>query len=123
DRKAGAALPRLAGGRVDRITAKDVALACGQGDPLAARLVEEAGDALVAGAASLANAFNPARLILGGGVVEGLPDLVERVRRGLPERALATAAQAVEVCRAKLGGEAGVVGAAAFAFRALVPHQ
>ena len=63
------------------------------GTKIAAALVNEqgrmqVGEALVAGMVSLVNAFNPCRLILGGGVIGGLPELVEKVERGVAEKAL-----------------------------------
>jgi glucokinase len=97
------------------VTAQAVARAAQSGDPLAGRLVEEAARALVAGCASLVNAFNPCRLILGGGVIEGLPELVERIARGVAQEGLQAATESLQVLPARLHGEAGVIGAAALA--------
>ena len=96
-----------------------VAEAAHAGDPLARELVEEAAQALIAGAIGIVNAFNPRRLILGGGVIEGLPELVARVTRGVSERALEAASKALQVLPAQLHNDAGVVGAAALVMRLL----
>ena len=87
------------------------------GDPLARLVLNEVTQALIAGAVGLVNAFNPSRLILGGGVLEGLPELVERLDQGLRRRSLNAASEAVQVLPAKLGNDAGVVGAATLALR------
>ncbi|MCL4465573.1 MAG: ROK family protein [Chloroflexi bacterium] len=119
DRSAGASLLRLADGRQDAVTARIVAEAAHAGDPLARELVEEVAQALIAGAIGIVNGFNPSRLVLGGGVIEGQPELVARVARGVSEQALEAASTALQVLPARLHNDAGVVGAAALAMRLL----
>ena len=87
------------------------------GDPLARQLIDRVVEALIAGSVSLIHAFNPHHLIFGGGVTEGQPELVERIAQGVYRRALKVAAASLQILPAKLGGDAGVVGAAAFAIR------
>ena len=115
DPGAGAALVALAEGKSENLTAALVAEAAHQSDPLAQRLVAESGEALAVGVASIVNAFNPCVVILGGGVIEGLPELVQTVKEGVLQRALAAAAEQVSIVKAALGGHAGVIGAAAMA--------
>ena len=115
DPVAGAPLLELAHGRIESINGSLVAQLFRRGDALATRLVEETGAALGAGASGLVNAFNPSRLILGGGVIEGIPELVQRVEEVVAQRALRAASAHLEIVRAALGGDAGVVGAAALA--------
>ena len=43
---------------------------------LARLLVEETGRYLAAGVVSIVNAFNPCVMVLGGGVIEGIPELI-----------------------------------------------
>jgi glucokinase len=102
-------------GRVEKITAETVSQAYRQGDSLARRLVEETGQYLGAGVVSIVNAFNPCRVVLGGGVIEGIPDLVQIVEEFTRRKALAAAVEKLEIVKANLGGDAGVVGAAALA--------
>ncbi len=99
------------------VTARVVADAARAGDPLARRIVDEVTRALIAGTVGLVNAFNPCRLILGGGVMEGLPELLECVAQGIRRYALDAASEALEVLPAKLHNDAGVVGAASLAIR------
>lgn len=117
DASAGRLLVELAGGQVDEVTARTVVEAFHQGDPLAARLIEHVVDALTAGITGLVNTFNPCRVILGGGVAEGLPELTHWLRPRVDERALRAATESLEMVAAELHGDAGVVGAAALAMR------
>jgi len=114
---AGTALLAAAGGDSQSLTARIVAEVARQGDPLARRLVERVGQALAAGSVGLVNALNPSRLILGGGVIDGLPELLDVVRQGIQERALPSARQNLQVLPAKLQKDAVAIGAAAFAMR------
>jgi glucokinase len=111
----GEALLRLASGRREAITAGMVVQALKEGDPLSKKIMDRVTEALVAASIGIVNAFNPCRLILGGGVIEGYPKLIELIREGVRKRALKAAAERLEVLKASLGGDAGVVGAAALA--------
>lgn len=106
-------LLKLAGGQLNHVTAKTVVQASGEGDPLAQQLMEQVKKAFIAGCASLVNAFNPCRLILGGGVIDGMPEMVEWVDQGVRLIALQAATRSLEVVKAQLGKEVGVIGAAA----------
>lgn len=110
----GLLLKSLAG-NTEEITAETVSRAYRQGDPLARTLVKETGRYLGAGVASIINAFNPCRVVLGGGVIEGIPELVEMVKNFTRKRALEAAVERVEIVKTKLGGDAGVIGAASLA--------
>jgi len=109
---AGAALLAGVGGDAATLTAATVVAADQAGDPLAHRILDQAAAALGAGAASIVNAFNPCVLVLGGGVVEGCPRLVESVRQSVRERALPAPGATVRIAQAALGSEAGAIGAA-----------
>ena len=104
-----------AGGAIEAVSAEAVAKAAAAGDALALRILEKAGDALAAGCVSLVNAFNPCRLVLGGGVIDGVPRLIDRVRKEVSSYALPAAAASAEVVAADLGRAAGVVGAGSLA--------
>jgi len=64
---------------------------------------------------SIVNAFNPCLLVLGGGVIEGIPELIQMVKDITRNRALEAAVEELEIVKAALGGDAGVIGAAALA--------
>ena len=79
--------------------------------------MDQVTEALVAGVASLVKAFNPHRFIVGGGVIEGQPELVKKIAQGVYARALKAAAASLQILPAKLKGNAGVIGAAALTIR------
>jgi len=113
----GGTILRMAGGKVEDITARTLVQAFYAGDALATKIIDEVTDALAAGAAALVNAFNPCRIILGGGIIEGMPEMVSRIDKGVRRRALSAATGCLVICASKLGNKAGVIGAAAFALR------
>lgn len=118
----GAAMLAAAGGVMTHVTAATVTGAYRAGDPLAHELIEETAEYLAAGIVSIVNAFNPCVLVLGGGVVEHVPEYVGLVAPLVAQRALGTATEELSIVRAKLGNFAGVVGAAAMARGAGVVH-
>lgn len=109
-------------GSADAITAETVGQAYREGDPLAREIMDGVVHALAVGLGNLVNTFNPCRLILGGGVVDGVPELVARVREGITAEALGSARARLEVTTAKLGADAGVVGAASATLRRATQH-
>ncbi|MGE3953811.1 MAG: ROK family protein [Parachlamydiales bacterium] len=112
----GKALLKLAG-ETEQVITQHVIEAFRKNDPLATRLIEEAKEALIASCTSFINAFGPSRLILGGGVTQGLPELIEWIEAGVRKRALKAATNGLTVHKATLGNHAGVVGAGALALR------
>jgi glucokinase len=114
DETAGQRFIDLAGS-IDAITAETLDKAYEQGDALAKQLVEETGFYLGAGLTGIVNALNPRRLVLGGGVIEGVPVLVELVDAVIQQYAMEVARQHLSVVRSALGGDAGVIGAATLA--------
>ena len=115
DPEAGAALIERAGD-VESITGRTVHEAYDEGDPLATRLVDATAEYLGLGLASVVNAVNPERVVLGGGVIEGHPSYAEEARRIVRAQALRPAADEVEIVTSELGGRAGTVGAATMAW-------
>ena len=112
--KAGQTLVTLAGS-IPHISATTVSPAYADGDPLAHRLGEETAQYLAAGIVSIVNAFNPCLLILGGGVIQGLPEYVSMIERSVRHNALETAVEHLRIVMTALGNKAGVIGAAAMA--------
>ena len=94
----------------DQITARDVAAAAEQGDPLARAVWDAAMLWLGMGIAAAANLLDPGRVVIGGGLTRAGPLLLDPVRQIVAARALDPA---VEVVPAALGDEVGVLGGAA----------
>jgi glucokinase len=102
----------LVGGDLARVSASQVEQAHGQGDAYARDLWEENGELLGTATANYVTVLNPARLILGGGVLLGCPRLEAIVRRHIDGKVLRAAHRELTVERAFLGDDAGVIGAA-----------
>ena len=114
DAAAGRVLLRLAGS-LEHVTAAVVSQAFHDSDPLSVQLVEETGRYLASGIVSIVNGLNPSILILGGGIIEGTPELPEIIEPQVRARALPVALESLKLSRAALGNNAGVIGAAAIA--------
>lgn len=72
---------------------------------------------IVEGLCSLTHIFNPACFVLGGGVMER-SDVLEMVRQQFQKRVMPSFSE-VEILKAELGNQAGMIGAAAFARESL----
>lgn len=120
DMQAGKFMLALAENKIADITAITVAEAGRQHDALANSIIDNLGNSLIAGCASVVNAFGPCRLILGGGIIEGMPQLLDRIEKGIKQSALKAAIKDLEVLPATLHNDSGVIGAAAFAFNQLL---
>lgn len=81
------------------------------GDALAGRIVQETGEWLGVGLANLINLLNPERIVLGGGVLRGVPQLLGLAEASARRRALPASVAALQVVPAHFGREAGVIGA------------
>ena len=82
------------------------------GDELVLETIGEAGRYLGYGLASVISLLNPARIVMGGGVIESVGLLFEVASDYARRESLAVPGRAVEFTRAKLGDHSGVVGAA-----------
>ena len=111
---AGAAtrILELVDGDLVRVTASVVEDAHALGDAYAVALWEEVSRLLGTAVANLVTLLNPARLILGGGVILGAPRLAELTLRQFHESVSRSATRGLTVERAWLGDDAGVIGAA-----------
>jgi glucokinase len=102
---------RAAGETIDGRAVTDAAVA---GDEIARGVVAAAGHHLGVALASLANAFEPSVIVIGGGVSAVGDLLLEPARTELQSRALKPMNE-IPVLAAELGPEAGMIGAATMA--------
>jgi glucokinase len=101
--------------RGEELTARLVAEAAAAGDEFALELMYETGQYLGAGLTGLIHIFNPARVILGGGVIDGSPGLVAAAEAVVQTSAIPAYTEGLEVRRSELAGNAGVIGSASMA--------
>ena len=97
---------------VEGLTTETIFKAAGEGDAVAARVVETAGRALGLALADYVNINNPEAIVLGGGVLRVGRAYTEPVERELRRRALPALGEIVRLVSPGLGDDVGVTGAA-----------
>jgi len=112
-------MPALVGGRAEMIDASVVAQAARQGDPVAWEILEMTALYLGIGIANYINLVNPELVIIGGGVAQAGELLLAPIRRVVGQRAMKTQAASARIVPARLGEDAGVIGAAALVLERL----
>jgi glucokinase len=110
-------LIEIVAGKIENITAEKVEMAARGGDSLALEVISRVSDYLGIGMVNLVNIFNPEMIIVGGGMSKMGDLLLNPARQVVRERAFQLSAQAVRIVPAQLGEDAGVLGAAIFAFK------
>jgi glucokinase len=111
----GAGIKRRAGDDLEQITAEIVVEAANAGEEAAAEIMGRVGLILGKALVGIVNMMNPQLIVVGGGIGESCPLLIERASLAIADEALA-GRRDVRVVPAELGNDAGVVGAAALAF-------
>ena len=95
------------------LTARVVSQAARQGDRPAQAALEDVGRALGVGIANIVNILNPEMVVIGGAVVGAGRYILEPARKEAKRRAFRGATERLKIVRAKLGEDAGMLGAAA----------
>ena len=90
-----------------------------KGDPLAQSVIANFVSYLAAGVANIINIFNPEMIIIGGGVSKAGERFIGDVKEACQKRAMPVSLKNVELVGATLGNNAGIMGAAAYALKAL----
>ncbi len=111
------ALLRQVDGDASLLRAEHLSKAVKEGDPFSNDVYNQIINSLAHGCVTFVNAINPRKLIFGGGVALGMPDLIERTAVELKRSALGAAAAHIEIIPTKLGSSAAVIGAAAAGLR------
>lgn len=94
-----------------------VAQAAKDGDPAAARIMDRAGRALGAAIGAFVNIFNPAMVVIGGGVAGVGETLIGPTRAAIPQHSFVDMRNDLTVDYSSLGKDTGLLGAAALAIR------
>ncbi|GAA2352997.1 ROK family transcriptional regulator [Dactylosporangium salmoneum] len=102
---------------LDGFDARDVAAAAQAGDSLAGRVIADAGEHLGLAASWLINAYNPALVVVGGGLAAIGDLLLDPLRAAAARHALAPALRGVEIRASVLGPDAEVRGAVLLALQ------
>lgn len=95
-----------------RCTPKDIFEAAEQGDQVAQEVLDQAITALAKAMAQLSIVLNPACFIIGGGVSKAGETLFRPLRETYDHVTQRNAKQGVQILPAKLGNDAGFIGAA-----------
>ncbi|MBP1770013.1 MAG: hypothetical protein H6P96_631 [Candidatus Aminicenantes bacterium] len=111
------AMPDLAGGRLEAVTAEVVAAAARAGDALALEIVAEAVAYLGMGIANIVSLLNPEIVVVGGGLFHAADVLLEPVRREVGRWAQPLAARGVRIELSGLGEDAGLYGCGRLAWQ------
>ncbi len=96
----------------EQLTAREIFEAYKLGDKLAIETLKETGDILGRSLAGIVNLINPEMVIIGGGVTDAVPEIVNWVANKVKDVALVSAVSDLQIAPAKLGNSAGLIGAA-----------
>jgi len=99
-----------------QITAEVVAAAARRDDPAARRVMEEIGTNLGLGVAGIVGLLNPEVVVLGGGLAGAGHLLLAPLRRAVRQWGQPLARKQVRIVISSLGEDAGILGAARYAF-------
>lgn len=108
-------LKELTEGDPARVTPVTLEKAAEAGDAEARDIYERASLMLAIAIANQVTVLNPARLILGGGVLAHCPGMHRRVLEGVQAYASTTAREGLIISDAELGDDSGLIGAALLA--------
>ena len=84
------------------------------GDRIARQVINLEIEYLSSGLANLVNLLNPELLVAGGGLVEVSTSFLRKLEIRIKQKAFASATRNLRVSKAKLGNDAGFIGAALF---------
>jgi glucokinase len=103
--------------KVKKVFKRDIPLEklsrmAGKGNKLALKIWEDVGSKLGLALVAVVNLLNPDRIVIGGGVSDAGRVLFDKVEETIISRAMIVQAKEVKVLKAKLGNDAGMLGAA-----------
>lgn len=97
------------------ITCKDVFEAAGIGDKSAKEIVDGTGKALGLLCVNMLHATEPKKIVFAGGMIAAGDILLESIRKHFEQEIWSIKEEALDICFATLGEDAGIIGAAALA--------
>lgn len=96
-------------------TGQDVVDLVRRGDPVAGKIVRQAGRDLGEVVATLVNVINPSAIVIGGALADAGESLIAGIREVVYQRSLPLATEHLTIATSQAGERAGVIGAAALA--------
>lgn len=113
-------LKELSGTDLTEIRSAQIAQSIEEGDKMIRMIVESAAEYLSLGVVTMIHLLAPDVVVLGGGLVEAMPDLfVQTISKEVKRRVLPSMRDIYEIVPAKLGDQATAMGAAAAARQAV----
>ena len=97
------------------LTSRDIFEASSSGDAFAAKIVEDTAFYLAVGAMNMMHTIDPDMVVFGGGMIAAGESFLTRIRSHVKELAFPVPAEKTAICYARLGTDAGFIGAAACA--------
>src|SRR3989338_216838 len=94
------------------ITLEELSSLANRGNNQAIKIWRDTAGHLAVCLSGVVNFFNPEAIVIGGGIACAGRILFEAIKQGIKERAMPTQARTVKVLKAKLGNDAGMLGAA-----------
>ncbi len=105
---------KLSDGKIENVGGKTAFAAMRKGDKAAKEVTDAYISYLACGLGNIINIFQPQILCIGGGVCnEGDPLMIPLIEQVGHENYAKNSEKAVRICRAQLGNDAGIIGAAA----------
>lgn len=101
--------------RKEDLTARAIFDAAASGDALADKIVEDTAYYLAIGASNAMHFVDPNMVVFAGGMIAAGEAFLERIRKHVKRISLPVPAEKTQICFAKLGNDAGFIGAAACA--------
>lgn len=98
-------------GDLDNLTIRKLFAALKKGDEVAREVLDETAQYLGYGLAGVVNLLNPEVVVLGGGIVDGGGGFMEDVATVIRTIAFDSAVEHLRIVKAKLGNDAGFIGA------------
>jgi len=104
---------KIAAASGEEISSKHVFEARERGDSVATEVIDRTIDYMALGLANAVHAFNPDRIVIGGGVSKAFESLLQSLRDRTERQVMKPYRQTFEIVPAGLGDDVGLVGAAA----------
>lgn len=108
-------------GGTSELTSRDVCEAACSGEAYAIETFRRMGRYLGIAMAGLVDVLNPEMILIGGGAAGAWDLFIEHLRSEIRSRAFKHPAELLQIVRAELGDNAGILGAASVAFNATAP--